>query len=124
LISYGFIDEKSNSVDAQSDKVDFNDLQLRYSAIALINCLEQRLSYIEDQKELVINYFLIAAISGIVKSSKSYLYTTKLKNLSKVISLNESRDLTIIQNLITKDELLFDFKELKDDTLAIELLRF
>lgn len=124
LISYGFIDEKSNSVDAQSDKVDFNDLQLRYSAIALINCLEQRLSYIEDQKELVINYFLIAAISGIVKSSKSYLYTTKLKNLSKVIALNESRDLTIIQNLITKDELLFDFKELKDDTLAIELLRF
>lgn len=76
------------------DIIELNELNVQFNnnlkliTNQLILCLEQRLSLIDNIKDIAIHYFLINIISSILKNGKSYIYYNKIIELSKIIEFS------------------------------------
>lgn len=112
LISAGVLEENLDNEKSTEIKKEFEssensddiesaynyDPNLKIISDLILHCLEQRLFYIKDPKELAFNYFFLIVISGIVKSNKSFLYNAKLNDLAEIVKLEYQEDDTLITN--------------------------
>lgn len=99
---------------------------LRVLAAILIYCLEHRLNYITDPKETALNYFFIITLSGVIKHPKSFEYSNKLNNLAKIISLEYTKDIELLDTILV-DELVSDInnlEKLKEENSIISMLQY
>ncbi len=112
-----------NTLGIANQEIHFDE-SIRGRSLLLMNCLEQRLNYLSDSKDLALHYFFIINIAGIAKSSKSYLYNTKLNNLGAVIKLQVTGDFELLETLAIQQEEQADSSELKADALAFSMLEF
>lgn len=102
-----------------------NNQDLRYRSVTLIHCLEQRLKYVSEPKELALNYLFIISIAGVVKHHKSYEYSNKLNNLTEIIGFEYSNDIelldtVLLEEFVDKNNLI----KLKEENSTIELLKY
>lgn len=97
------------------------DKFLKSNAGFLINCLEQRVNYLEDEKEIILNYFLLIVLSSIIRNNKSYTYLPKLENLQKAILFKNNHKLEDLLNSISGD---IEWSNFEGDRVAFELIEF
>ncbi len=97
------------------------DKKLVDITLQLIYGLEQRLGYINNEQELILNYCFITVMSGITKHSKSYLYSSKLQLLSLIYKLRRESQLDELLNVDTNLNQVID--ALLNDESAVDIIR-
>lgn len=97
------------------------DNKIKNLGSLLIQCLEQRLFFLNNSIDLIIHYYLIISISDIIKSDKSDIYKNKLIKLAEIVHLKEN----------TNDDEYFDIDNLQSndsinltDESGINLIKF
>lgn len=90
----------------------------------LIHCLEQRLVYLQDQRDVILCYCVLSVISSITKNGKSYFYTNKLNNLAHIIKLQYDSDLELLDTPEYDNQFGAGYSELKEESLGFSLLNF
>ncbi|WP_162300303.1 RNA-binding domain-containing protein [Epilithonimonas hispanica] len=138
LISSGVLvenvkEEKTSEINCEfedNDNSDDNELEYHYDSNLkmfcdlILHCLEQRLFYIKDPKELAINYFFLIIISGIVKSNKSFFYNIKLNDLAEIVKLEYQEDLELKQEPINNSALAINTLQLDQESEVFALIKF
>lgn len=97
LIETGLLEQEHCEGEFENLSLDIKsqeDARLRELSLQLVYCLEQRLNYIKDEKELIINYYFLVNIAGIIKHYKSYQQMNKLENLAHIIKYRKDKNLT------------------------------
>ncbi|MBH1958872.1 MAG: putative DNA binding domain-containing protein [Flavobacteriia bacterium] len=138
LISAGVLDENfdekeifevknehHNSVDCSESETEIQfDQNLKIFSNLILQCLEQRLFYIKEPKELALNYFFLIAISGIVKSNKSFIYNGKLNDLAEIVKLEYEEDFELLLSPETDSEHGITNLQLDQESEVFALIKF
>ncbi|MCA4776109.1 AlbA family DNA-binding domain-containing protein [Empedobacter stercoris] len=122
-------DKKSNETIKESESnnnaiVHQYDPNLKVISDLILNCLEQRLFYIKDPKELAINYFFLITISSVVKSHKSFIYNTKLNNLVEIVKLEYQEDFELTGSPIIGAEQKISTLQFDKESEVFALIKF
>lgn len=97
------------------------DVRIRNLGVLLIQCLEQRLFYLNSSVDTIIHYYLIIAISEIIKTDKTDNYKNKLLKLAEIIKLKDNE---IQGGILDIDDLnTIDLVNVSDDS-GINLIKF
>lgn len=116
------IDEYENEDENDSNSVEVKyDVRLRNLADLLIQCLEQRLFYLNNSIDTIIHYYLIIAIGEIIKTDKTEIYKNKLYQLAEIIRLKENENQEVLLDIDN-----FNGNELNNlsDDSGINLIKF
>jgi len=131
LIKAGMIIEKIETIktNKQNDVNSLEELSVYDATILsrvnlLIHCLEQRLVYLKDQRDVVLCYYVLSVISSITKNSKSYYYTNKLNNLAHIIKLQYDSDLELLDTPEYNSRFGVGYSELQEESLGLSLLNY
>ncbi|HKM45622.1 MAG TPA: RNA-binding domain-containing protein [Dysgonamonadaceae bacterium] len=84
-----------------------NSKELKTLSLILIHIMEHRLNYLAEPKEIAINYFFIITLSGVMQNSKSFQFGNKLNNLARIVNLEHSKDVELLDSV-------FDIEFVKD----------
>lgn len=135
LIESGIIYQKTiNTIQNKLDNIDEDeiendenlidvkyDVRLRNLGVLLVQCLEQRLFYLNSSVDTIIHYYLIIAISDIIKTDKTDIYKNKLLKLAEIIRLKDNE---IQEEIVDVDDLNeVDFVNVSDES-GINLIKF
>lgn len=99
------------------------DDNLKIISYQLIKCLEQRLTFINDIKELSISYFTLANLGAIIKSNISYYYNNKLIKLAEILKI-KNPDSFKNYSIPNKVTLKGTNKSDEKDDITIELFKY
>lgn len=89
----------------------------------LIHCIEQRINFIGDTKQIALHYFLIITISGIIKSNKSFLYSLKLNNLADILRIKNNEISNFPEYVITSN-FKGDDKPFSEESSSLEIMKY
>jgi len=119
-ISSKKIDNEDIDTDDVVEEVVYNN-KIKNLGSLLIQCLEQRLFYLNSSVDTIIHYYLIIAISEIIKTDKTDNYKNKLLKLAEIIKLKDNE---IQGGILDIDDLnTIDLVNVSDDS-GINLIKF
>jgi len=119
-ISSKKIDNEDIDTDDVVEEVVYNN-KIKNLGSLLIQCLEQRLFYLNSSVDTIIHYYLIIAISEIIKTDKTDNYKNKLLKLAEIIKLKDNE---IKGGILDIDDLnTIDLVNVSDDS-GINLIKF
>jgi len=107
-------------------KAENNSNELRILSSMLINTLEYRLNYITEPKEIALNYFFIITLSGVMQHPKSFEYSNKLNNLTRIVNLQYSKEIELLDTVQVEDlnSDIDNLEKLKEESNTIGLLKY
>ncbi|WHF51305.1 ATP-binding protein [Chryseobacterium gotjawalense] len=138
LISAGMLCEYIDGKETNEDQTEHDNVQsseetetevlydqnLKIISNLVLNCLEQRLFYIKEPKELTLNYFFLIVISGIIKSNKSFIYNSKLNDLAEIVKLEYEEDFEVLSTPETESENGIANLQLDQDSEVFLLIKY
>lgn len=90
--------------------------------LQIVYALEQKLHFLTDEREIIMYYYFMVSLSGIIRHSKSYYFMEKLEGLARIIEFRENKDFSSIINM--PESMRKGFVESKDGMKALEILQY